>query len=57
MYWRVTLRSTLTSQMLLKALSIEPKTRIMAQKSITSATAATTPPCVRASAFSAKSTT
>ncbi|MFR5363377.1 MAG: hypothetical protein ACLTG8_05385 [Alistipes finegoldii] len=37
--------------MLLKALSIEPKTRIMAQKSITSATAATTPPCVRASAL------
>jgi len=42
--------------MLLKALSIDPKTRITAQKSITSATAATTPPCVRARAFSAKST-
>jgi len=50
------LRSTLTSQMLLKALSIDPKTRITAQKSMTSATAATTPPCVRARAFSAKLT-
>ena len=50
------LRCTFTSQMLLNALSIEPKTRITAQKSITSATVATTPPCVRASAFSANET-
>ena len=48
------LRSTLTSQMLLKALSIDPKTRITAQNSMTSATAATTPPWVRPRAFSAK---